>query len=222
MPSKRNFSTFNYGPPTDSDVEPEIIIRRGTRTRCRSPEYRSLIDFSTIVPTVQDLTAIDTDPELVDLTASSPALIDLTIDLTTSPPTPPTITTTSRAIAPIFVEELDMSDLSGDEESVASTVLLPQRNGKKPMNPQPTPARLSITRPIRPFPIRTSVPLHSLPPVSSTRFYSSYDLSLEHKFWHARVSASGSCAYRGSLFAIPRIPRTLLLYRYSLFPPPLL
>ena len=182
MPNKRRFSTFNFGSPTDSDIEPEIIIRRGTRTRTRSPEYRSLIDFSTIVPTVQDLTAYAPEPEVIDLTASSPpAVIDLTTtmdDLTTLLPIVTTSTTHN------FVNLLDLSDLSdsdSDTESVASTVILPPTRTAK----HPIPS-ISITRPIRPHPIRSSYPLEDLPPVTSTHFYSTYDLSLQHMLLHEK------------------------------------
>jgi len=134
---------FTYGLPTDSDIEPEIYILRGTRTRSLTHEYRPLLTFPTSwVPTVQDLTTITHEPEVINLTATSPTR------------------TTTPAIAPIWVD-LTISDLSGGEDSddESSTLLLPlaqTHTGKSPIHQAQL---LSITRPIRSSPIRSSIPL---------------------------------------------------------------
>lgn len=59
----------------------------------------------------------------------------------------------------------------------------PVRRGKKPIN---LPKNMSITRPIRPVPRK--VRLEELPAISSLKFYSSFDLTLENIMWHDRTT----------------------------------
>ena len=169
-----NKRTNTFGPPTDSETEPEVIIRRGTRTRSRSPDFR--FNFTTLHPTTP---TTPTTPIVVDLTIPTPTIV---VDLTL--PDPPIFVdlTGPDANEPLVVDPqwVELSDLSDDELSLASTLILPPHIRKTPLTIEEQ--------------IRSAVPLSKLPPVNTGRFYSCFDLSLRTKYWHTTTTSSPNFA----------------------------
>lgn len=146
-----NKRTITFGPPTDSETEPEVIIRRGTTSR--PLPNTELVSTPTITTTT-------TTNIVIDLTAPEPPI---TVDLT-------------------------ISDISGDD---SSTVLLPVSSSSAFVRPnnyrRKAPIQLTAPKPKRPTLVRR-IRLEELPPIQSTKFYSSYDLSLENLMWHDRTT----------------------------------
>ena len=179
-PKKR----VNYGPPTDSDVEPEIVLVTGTASRP--------------LPNA-DIAAANTLLDLIFTPTRS--FITSSNSITTSTTSSTSATTSSTSATTSSTPQITFIDLTTSDVSDDDTVLLanhpiarvsssafsrpPGRLCKRPLRDQ------SITRPIRPVPMRAPVvELRDLPPITGDSFYSSYDLTLQNIMWHSTASSS--------------------------------